>query len=119
MSVQPWGITRAGQKSHRLDQQKVESLCIALTRSPDRAHFWSLTDGPATPRVTATLHLGVLAREVPSTAAPNQSRETCPNPLVCREGEKKETHSEGVIIALLVRSQGPVPIGVSSCCLLS
>lgn len=68
------------------DWESFNAKPAVLIRPADRAHFWSLTDGPATPRVTATLHLRVLAREVPSTAAPDQSRETCPNPLVNAAG---------------------------------
>lgn len=63
---------------------RMEVLCAALTRAPDRAHLWGLSDGPAAPGVAAALHLGVLARKVPGTAAPDQRRETRPNPLVCR-----------------------------------
>lgn len=39
MSVQPWGITRAGQKSHRLDQQKVGEPLHCTYQIPGQGTF--------------------------------------------------------------------------------
>lgn len=59
---------------------------FVLTWTPDRAHLRDLSQSPAAPCVTATLHLGVLTTQVASTAATRQCRKTGTHTLIWKKG---------------------------------